>query len=515
MNILKELIGDVDIEKEKRKKRAEKDFAFFCSYYLSEAFTTEFGEYQRAIVDVINSRSITSVIIKKLQRFIYPEDHVYIKEVETLEGLLDIEPREHGKSTRMSQAFPLWLALTKEDVFPVIVGVNRTRATEFLASIKLELENNERILSDFGFQKERGKKWGANKVVLKNGNAIAALGAREGIRGIKDKYRRPTHIVCDDLLKEDEVESKISREKLYRWFKRVIMNLGKNALIIIVNTIMHPDDLPSSLLKEIATGEKLQKWAALKFDVYLPDGNPLWSEKWTLEELKEKEIDIGSANFATEWRNKPMPDEEKKFRKEWFKTFKLTDIDWSKFKRIMSVEPATGKAAGDYSAIAVVGRSESNMLSVLDAVGEKISDMQLIRLIIEKFRIWKPEKIVFEIQVFQEIYKNQVLREALREGIILPIVCVKQTLNKQFRISKLSPLVEAGILLFREGLTLCLEQFESFPKGHDDIPDAIEMCVSELIVDKKPEPIVLPLGVHRDTKTIFKGYGREFPISNF
>lgn len=505
MSILKQIAGDIDDAKDKRRKRAKEDFAFFCSYYLPEAFTSKFGDYQKLLAEIINSRAVNARIILQLKKYIKEDHHKYLKAIERLEGILDIEPRDHGKSTRMSQAFPLWLALNHDGVFPVITGASKESAAGYMDSIKLEIENNERIIEDYGEQ--RGRTWKKNKITLKNGNAIAAVGANESIRGIKDKYRRPTHIICDDLLKDKEVESKTSRDRIYRWFKRVIMNLGKGALIVVVNTIMHPDDLPSRLLNEIKDGNKLRNWIGLRFSAITPAGAPLWPERWSLEDLALKKIDLGTHIFATEWENEAMPDSEKKFRKEWFKTFNLTDINWHGLTRVMAVDPAAGSDIGCDSAVVVVGKSDNQMLYILEAKGEPISDMQLIHRIIDMFLLWKPRHIVFETVLFQKIYKNQLLREALRQGVVLPVICVDQKTNKEFRISSLSPLVEAGILMFREGLDRCMEQFESFPKGLVDIPDAIEMAVSKLITKNTPAPSVHSLGVRRDSSLMLRGYG--------
>ena len=503
MSILKELLSGLDFEKEKRIERAKKDFAFFCRYYLSEAFPLEFAFYQKKIIEIIEKREATRNDIEELKRYIKHEHHQYLRPIRRIEGILDIEPREHGKTTRMSQAFPLWLVLTKEKAFPVIVAASADAAGDILDSIKLELENNEKIIEDFGYQE--GRIWTRRKITLKNGNAIAALGAGQAVRGLKDKYQRPTHIICDDLLKDKEVESAISREKLYKWFKRVVMNLGKGALIVIVNTIMHPDDLPSKLLNEIKDG-RLHNWIGLRFSAITPEGKPLWPQRWTLEDIQRKKEQLGSYIFATEWENDPIPAEEQRFKPEWFQFYSPSEIRNLKFSKIvMAVDPATGKATGDYSAIIVAGRAETGQIYVLSAYGEKISDLKLIRKIIDQYRAWKPEKILFEAQVFQEIYKNQLVREAMKEGIFLPVKGIKHNVNKIMRISKLQALVESGNILFREDQTLLLKQLEEFPKGHDDLPDALEMAVSELVEGRKAEPFVQPLGVHRQIKTIFQG----------
>jgi predicted phage terminase large subunit-like protein len=506
MSILKEVLRRIDVsgelEKQERIDKARKDFGFFCRYYLPHAFSLPMAEYQRVIIDIINSGEVKKEHVDILSRYVKEKARGCLKEGR-FEGLLDIEPRDHGKTTRMAQAFPLWLVLTKQNVFPVIVSASSDSARDILESIRFELEHNERILEDFGSLK--GEIWTGRKITLKNGNSIAALGAGQSARGIKDRYKRPTHIICDDLLKDQEVESKVSRDKVYKWFKRVVMNLGKGAKIIIVNTILHPDDLPSRLLKEIEAGT-LKDWVGVVFSAITPEGKPLWPERWSLEDIEKKREQLGSFVFATEWMNEPIAEEERKFKPEWFQFYEPSELRNIKFERVvMAVDPATGKSTGDYSAIVVVGRTSNNQIYVLDAEGEKISDLALIRRIIDKYRAWRPDKILFEIQAFQEIYKNQLLREALKDGLVLPVKGIKHTVNKELRISKLSPLVEAGIILFKKTQSLLLQQLEEFPRGHDDLPDALEMAVSEVIAKRAVEPVAIPLGLHRHSANIMRG----------
>lgn len=506
MSILGEILRGINVEahleKQERLERAKEDFGFFCSYYLSHAFSLPMAEYQKVLIDIINSGEISRQQILILQRYIKENARGFLREGK-FEGLLDIEPRDHGKTTRMAQAFPLWLVLTKKDVFPVIVSASSDSAKDILESIRFEIEHNEKIIEDFGDL--QGEKWSGRKITLKNRNSIAALGAGQSARGIKDRYKRPTHIVCDDLLKDKEVESRISRDKIYRWFKRVVMNLGKGAKIIIVNTILHSDDLPSRLLREIEN-KSLHDWVGVVFSAITLEGKPLWPERWSLEDIEKKRQQLGSFVFATEWMNEPIAEEERKFKTEWFQFYETVELRNIHFERVvMAVDPAVGKTSGDYSAIVVAGITQNGQVYVLDAEGEKVSDLSLIKRIIDKYRAWRPDKIIFEVQAFQEIYKNQLLREALREGIVLPVKGIKHATNKEMRISKLSPLVEAGIILFKKTQNLLLQQLEEFPRGHDDLPDALEMAVSEAISKRAVHPVAVPLGIYRHAGHILRG----------
>jgi predicted phage terminase large subunit-like protein len=470
-----------DPERESRLERAKRDFWFFCYHYLPHYFSSKPAEYHKLLVEIINAESVSKEQIERLKGFVNKKYHSLIKPIPKLEGLVDVEPREHAKSTRMSLAYPLWRVLTGKSRFILLMSASQEMANLFLENIKAELEENERLIEDFGEQK--GEKWKSDFIVLKNGSAIVSKGAGSSMRGIRYRQHRPDLVIADDIMKDELANSPTQREKLYRWFKRVVMALGKDAFIVVVNTIFHNDDLPSRLLKEIEEGS-LPGWLGLRFSAILESGEPLWKERWSLKDLEKKKLALGTVHFSTEYLNEPLSDEDMVFNPEWFQYYEPSEIteklSKGKLEVIMAVDPATGKATGDYSAIVTVGKDkETGILYVLDAFGEKISDLKLIDKIIEKYLAFKPRRIIFEEVVFQEIYKNQVMREASKRGIYLPIKGVKPKISKELRIQKLSPLVENGLLRFKKNQKLLIEQLIEFPKGaHDDLPDALAFAVS-------------------------------------
>ncbi len=493
--ILQDLVGHSDPKIEARKQRAREDFGFFFSYYLAP-YLEDFVEpapYQLALMRLVASRQLSKRDVELFKSILPPQRRELLQPAEHLRGLLDIEPRDHGKTTRMTQALPLWLILTQDKTFPVLIHSSENIARDVLSAIKLELETNERINEDFGDLK--GRVWSSRKIVLKNGNALASLGAGQSLRGIKDRYRRPTHVICDDLLKDDEVESPSRRESLYRWFKRAVLNLGKDALIVVTNTIMHPDDLPSRLKNEIKDG-RLKGWECLWLKAYDAMGRPIWPERWPVEALQRKREEIGEEAWATEFENEPMPESAKKFRKEWFVFYDITSIDPSKMLVVCAVDPATGTALGDYTAVVTLGvpRERRFPIFVLDAWGERCSEYELLKKLMDIYFLYPHVRTIgFEEQNFQKIYKNLCVREAWETyGVKLPVRGIKQTGSKALRISSLSPLVEAGVIRFRDTQTMLLDQLESFPKGHDDLPDALEMAVSLLPTEARV-PKAIPL----------------------
>ncbi|MBY7810646.1 phage terminase large subunit [Vibrio fluvialis] len=465
-------------EKARKKRRAKSkhDFAYFCQTYMPDAFTLAFSEYQLALTRLAANRNLNRQDEALFKELIDPRDHGFIKQPISgeYEGILDIEPRDHGKTTRNTQAMPLWLALNHPGSFIVICGASADSAKEMMDAIKDDLEDNELILDDYGEQ--RGNTWTKRKIKLANGSSIVAVGRGQRLRGIKNKYQRPTHIICDDLLDDKEVESPTLRRQAERWFKRVIMNLGKGALTIIANTIMHPDDLPSRLLNQIEDG-RLPNWLGLRFSAITPSGRPLFPSRWSLQDLENKRIASGSA-WWTEWMNRPIADEDADFKEDWFVYFKPYELDLRDCTIGMAVDPATGLKKGDWSFIAVVARHKITMVDhVLFAKGWKESDLQFAQRIVDVYLQHRPSFVMFETVAFQKIYKKEVMRYAKNKGVRLPVREFKGG-NKQVRIKSLSSQVENGLIQFLETQTLLRQMFLEFPRGHDDGPDAVEMAIS-------------------------------------
>ena len=59
-------------------------------------------------------------------------------------------PRDHGKSHIYSYLLPLWEIVRNPNIRITLVSKTFELACRFIGSIKAELENNEKIIRDFG-----------------------------------------------------------------------------------------------------------------------------------------------------------------------------------------------------------------------------------------------------------------------------------------------------------------------------------------------------------------------------
>jgi hypothetical protein len=514
--ILQEIVGDpaaAEASKAGRERiqRAKRDFGFFCQTYLSDYFFTPPAEYQRILHEVADTRSLTARTAEALRAFVLPKYQDLLKPSKRLDGALFVEPREHGKTVRWCFAYTLWRVLSGKTRYALIIGATGTAASENLINIRIELEENEKLIEDFGDQK--GERWSDTRIELALGACIQSKGAGMSMRGTRFRQYRPDIIILDDLLKDDAVESPTTRAKIHRWLKRVVFNLGKTAFLVWVNTIFHSDDPVSRVLAEISDGT-LPDWAAVRLSCWRPNGDPLWPEMWSREDLEKKRIQIGSDNFSAEYENEPLSEEERIIKRDWI------ELNWygpaempaiETMRRFAGVDPSSGKH--DQQAVVTVGVDKKGILWELDSWGKTCSELELVRQLIEKHLKWRYELIGWEETNFSAIYANYVISLCAEQGVHLPIRKIKASTHANanvIRVRSYSPLVENGTLRIRQkGAAELIDQLVGFPKfKFDDLCSGLWYAIH--VAARGPgAPMVIPFdryGILSLARRTLRGY---------
>lgn len=527
MSVLAQLVGGVEhlreekLRKEKEENRAEErrkrkelasvDFGFFCITYLSHYFFADPAAYQKALYEIADTQSLSPDLSERLKEFVHEKYHGFLRPTERLAGAMFNEPREHGKTVRWTFAYPLWRAVTGKSRYILLIGAAGSGARENLSNIKKELEENDELIEDFGDLK--GDIWRDDRLELANGACLQAKGAGMSMRGTRFRQHRPDLILLDDILKDEEVESPAIRKKIHRWLKRVVFNLGKNAFIVWVNTIFHGDDPISRLLRELEEGT-LKRWIAVRLSCWMPDGEtPLWKEYWTKDALEEKRQSLGHDDFSTEWENEPLSDEERIIKREWIEAhwYAVLEYPIGTLRCFAGVDPATGKH--DQTAIVSLGVDRKGVLWEMDSWGRTCSELETVRQLIIKHRLYSYELIGWEDVNFTGIYANYVSDMAASEGVYLPIKKIKASTTtnaKTVRVRYLSPLIENGLLRLREkGAKELIEQLTNYPKWRfDDLCDGLWYAVA--VASTGPgAPVIRPIesgGLGTRVRNILRGY---------
>lgn len=426
-------------------------------------------------------------------------------------------PRGNAKSTLVSFAVPIWVAVYKKKHYTVIVSDTTDQATDFLSNIRAEFEDNDLLIDDFGDQE--GFIWTTQDLVLRDGDVrIQALGAGKRVRGRRFKQWRPDLIICDDLENDENIQSADQRKKLELWYQKALSKAGDERTDkVIVGTILHYDSLLSKLLVNPTFSTKkyqaVIKWSAsplwvewerlitnlddpkrmaTAYDFFkknehlmLMGTEVLWKEKESYYSLMVQRISDGPAAFSSEKQNEPLSDDDRRFMPEWIQYYDDEQILGKDLKVLGSVDPSMGKSGGDYSAIITLGVDTNGQVYVLDADIAKRHPDIIAADVIEKNRRFKYQQFVVEENQFQEYFKDTLINKVNElwinggDKVSVNIIGKRAHSDKILRIQSLQPLVKNGTIKFRREQQKLIEQLVNFPSAaNDDGPDALELAVS-------------------------------------
>jgi predicted phage terminase large subunit-like protein len=404
-------------------------------------------------------------------------------------------PREHAKSTVVSVFWPLYCICYKKRRFIVLISDTQPQAALQLAAIKEELESNDALRKDFG-DLVGDKKWDVNDCRTSTGISIVARGAGQSLRGLRYRMWRPDLVVLDDLENEQDVDNPETREKLTRWFKGTVMNLGKYCQICTVGTILHYDSFLADLLDET----KFKRYIKRRFMAVDLDWTPesvLWPAKWDLESLRLKEADLGSVFFNQEFRNLPLSAETQVFQEAWIKQHQYfrEHIVGVALAKITYHDPAISlKRRADFFGSVTVGVKADGKILVLRAEQSKMPFTKQVDYIIRLWDQERPEVVGIEDQAYQEALKQTIDEVSTQTGRYMNVVGVPHLTDKFMRIAKISGLVENGTIQFcLDGTqTALINQLLYLGKIKDDLADALESAVA-LAREMNFRPVIISL----------------------
>lgn len=184
-------------------------------------------------------------------------------------------PRGHGKSTAGVEIAALWHVAYCHRRFVVIASDTWSQATDRLATIIDEVENNPKLRAAFpGLRPamdDRGSvvRWRDDDVVFACGCRIMAVGAGKSVRGARKGSVRPDLLLLDDLEDEASVATPEALSKRLRWITRVALGLASP--LVGLSALWVGTILSRSALLNGATGAALEEG----------EQRPEWASAWT------------------------------------------------------------------------------------------------------------------------------------------------------------------------------------------------------------------------------------------
>lgn len=435
-----------------------------------------------------------------------------------------IAPRKFGKTTIINLVLPIQELAYRRKHFVLIVGESSGAAEGNLATITQELETNELLLEDFPHlrpaidPKGQHVKWTDRQLVLAEHQTLMAKGMGSRMRGVKYRHLRPDLAILDDPESPETGDTFLKRRRHKRWFGGTFLGLGKdNWDIYVIGNLPHYDALIADLVNS-------PEWKGIMYRaINIPkrredrypigntktDGSPLWPEEWPLDALEayKRQPEVGALGFAREMMNEPREEEDKPFDPMKFEYFDWTPLyNKEHFSTTATaVDPAGGENPGEYKkgirdwvAIVSAGRTKDGYIDVFDVEMTKAAPDAQVDLLLDVYKRHRTRRIGVEEVMFKNLYKPTINKTARKKSLYPAVITLKAPkVSKQARILGVQPLImDAKTVRFARHLVAKVPQyfaqFDEFPAGHDDGPDATEMVVRML---EKSKTRHAPVGV--------------------
>lgn len=396
-------------------------------------------------------------------------------------------PRGHAKSTAITHAYTLAEVCFKESQYVIIVSDTESQAVMFLADIKYELIENEKLRILFGI--DRVIKDTEADIIVKFSDGhmfrIMAKGSEQRVRGRKWRGKRPDLIIGDDLENDEIVMNEERRAKFRNWVDNALLPiLGDNGKARIVGTILHLDSflercMPDFQDKEFTRSDELKWWTvdpepiwkSVRYQGHNDDYSALlWPEKWSEQRyraLQRRYIANGNPEgYSQEYRNYPIDEASSMFQKKDFLEWKDKDEYLEYY--IGGDLAISEKDSRAYTVFVVAGLNRDNKLVVVDVSRFRGDSLEIIN---EMFRLqtrYRPEVFFLEEENIARSLGPVITQEMMARDIFINIETQVPTKDKIKRARGIQARMRAGGVHFdreAEWYPSLFSEMTTFPRG--------------------------------------------------
>ena len=246
------------------------------------------------------------------------------------------------------------------------------------------------------------------------------------------------------------------------------------------NTRWREDDLAGWLMKEHAHEE----WETVDFPAILPNGTPLWPERFDKEALARIERTLPSRDWNALYMQRPVADEGGILKRPWWNRWE-EDAPPPIEHVLLSLDTAfSTKDSADYSAATVWGYFRSkdptdetkapkvfDNIMLLDAWQDRVDFPDLRTKVKALIKRHEPDTVLIE----KKASGQSLIQEFRRQGI--PVVAYTPDRDKVARAYSVQSIFESGAVWAPKGKSyadLVIDQCAAFPTGsHDDLVDCV------------------------------------------
>ncbi len=419
--------------------------------------------------------------------------------------------RGGGKSTWCSEIFPLHQLLMHPGIYVVIVSESKEVAQDRVVWIRDQLETNEDLIEDWGYQKVRGA-WSTRKIELRNGSVLKGLGRGQQVRGRAGsrQERRPNLVILDDIEDPESVESERQREKTNRWVFETVMPAlhAHRRRIVFIGTPLHQ----AATIVRVVEGEDgrgMPGFVTRKYPASTgrrATGKAAWPGWMPIPYLQEKmerlrQSDRGIRAYDQEYDLVVIADEDVVYRPEWFpKVAAVKPPETHGWWKVLALDPAVSEEEGaDPRAYCVLGvRRAGKGLGTGQILEEDAgiwSTDEMLERCKRAYRRWDCRYWAYEGTGFQKLIGAAIRRKA-REDWVMPVRLIEMPAvsDKHGRGMSVQFLVEQKLIgwpceslpggkLGKRLFPRAWAEITTFPAvEHDDRYDAFTYCLRAMLL---------------------------------
>ena len=502
------------------KELGSKDVAFFAEYFLTNKFVAS---------DENTLKPLGSVHYEIFDNL----DNLLIEDAYDEQEF--ILPRGIGKSTIINSLVATWGAVYKASIFTIVLGKTDALMSEFIEEVKHNL-SDEYLVECFGQFVPTTKEYANNssEIELLNGTKVQGITWGGSIRGIKFKANRPSIIITDDVLKEDDIRSENMIQRSIGKFYNEILPAGAEARVIkgkkngmstkfiVIGTPLSQRDLINYIrndgsfkllhksvfdfnVDEVFSSEKWQEYRKILMNT--KDEDRINTAKNYYLENKDMHIETIWSNYEPLKMANKFFTERLSFMQEYMCDCQKVGEQWISYmakmdekeiedhvfeKTILAIDTASSaKAKSDYFAFTILSKYNGFLFvreGILKKYDAKTEFDMYINFTVELIRKYNIDAFVVERNVFKDLDVTAI-KKALEDDSNLKMrrvqsISIFNNKKKDDRIATITDKINSGTIIFNEDNKDYNQQVFDFCgqnySMHDDAIDSLEMAVNHI-----------------------------------
>lgn len=212
--------------------------------------------------------------------------------------ILTMPPR-HSKSLHVSENLPAWYLGNFPDNRIILACHTQELASTFSRRIRNKLNHPLWPFEGVAVADDKAsvKAW---DIGGHQGGLYAV-----GVGGSPTGHGANLIIIDDPIKNAQAADSQTFRDELWEWYTGTIRTrLEPGGVIIVTATRWHEDDLTGRLILEQSKGGEV--WEEVHMPAVSDEGQPLWPERWPVEELAKVKQGTSERVWAAQYQGKPV-----------------------------------------------------------------------------------------------------------------------------------------------------------------------------------------------------------------